>query len=77
MFGRKFIFASEPKVLLRHPCVNKALSLTASRYYLSFGYVPAPFSIYEGIWKLPASHLLKVERDEVAVERYSESFFSS
>ncbi|HYV83641.1 MAG TPA: asparagine synthase (glutamine-hydrolyzing), partial [Pyrinomonadaceae bacterium] len=64
------LFASEPKVLLAHPSVKPALNLQALRQYLSFDYVPAPLSIYEGINKLPAAHKLTLEDGRVEVERY-------
>ena len=70
VFDRKLLFASEPKVLLAHPSVNPTLNLEALRHYLSFDYVPAPLSIYEGIQKLPAAHTLTLEDGEIKVERY-------
>ena len=70
VFDRALLFASEPKVLLAHPAVRPNLNLTALRQYLSFDYVPAPLSIYEGISKLPAAHALTLENGQVKVERY-------
>ena len=70
VFGGKLLFASEPKVLLSHPSVSPSLNYEALRQYLSFDYVPAPLSIYEGIQKLPAAHTLTVENGEIKVERY-------
>jgi asparagine synthase (glutamine-hydrolysing) len=70
VFDKKLIFASEPKALLSHPSVIKELDLQALRYYLSFDYVPAPFSIYKNIKKLPASHFLLVENGEIKIIRY-------
>ncbi|MGZ8847286.1 MAG: asparagine synthase (glutamine-hydrolyzing), partial [Pyrinomonadaceae bacterium] len=70
VFDRTLLFASEPKVLLAHPAVRPNLNLTALRQYLSFDYVPAPLSIYEGISKLPAAHMLTLEDGKVKVERY-------
>jgi len=70
VFDNTLLFASEPKVLLAHPSVKPALNLLALRHYLSFDYVPAPLSIYEGINKLPAAHKLTLERGRVEVERY-------
>ena len=61
VFDNTLLFASEPKVLLAHPSVKPALNLHALRQYLSFDYVPAPLSIYEGINKLPAAHMLTLE----------------
>jgi asparagine synthase (glutamine-hydrolysing) len=70
VFDRTFLFASEPKVLLAHPAVQPRLNLDALRQYLSFDYVPAPLSIYEGIQKLPAAHTLTVEDGRVEVRPY-------
>src|SRR5437773_690578 len=70
VFDRKLLFASEPKVLLAHPAVRPNLNLNALRQYLSFDYVPAPLSIYEGISKLPAAHTLTLEDGQIKVERY-------
>ncbi|MCS6873688.1 MAG: asparagine synthase (glutamine-hydrolyzing) [Pyrinomonadaceae bacterium] len=75
-FDKKLIFASEPKVLLRHPSVSKKLDLKALQYYLSFDYVPAPLSIYEGIRKLPPAHVLKVDKGKVFIEKYWKLTFS-
>ena len=70
IFNGALLFASEPKVLLAHPGVRPALNLQALRQYLSFDYVPAPLSIYEGINKLPAAHTLTLEDGEALVETY-------
>ncbi len=70
VFDNTLLFASEPKVLLAHPSVKSSLNLQALREYLSFDYVPAPLSIYEGIQKLPAAHLLTLEDGIVQTRRY-------
>lgn len=69
-FDGKLIFASEPKVLLENAHVTPELNENALRQYLSFDYVPAPHSIYKGIYKLPAAHVLTVEKGEVKTRRY-------
>ncbi|HJU56707.1 MAG TPA: asparagine synthase (glutamine-hydrolyzing) [Pyrinomonadaceae bacterium] len=70
VFDGTFLFASEAKVLLAHPSVHPRLNLDALRQYLSFDYVPAPLSIYEGINKLTAAHTLTVEDGRVEVRPY-------
>ena len=70
VFANTLLFASEPKVLLAHPAVRPSLNLQALRQYLSFDYVPAPLSIYEGIHKLTAAHSLTLENGRVEIERY-------
>jgi len=70
VFEGRLLFASEPKVLLAHPSVRTRLNLDALRQYLSFDYVPAPLSIYEGIQKLPAAHTLMLEDGRIEVRPY-------
>jgi asparagine synthase (glutamine-hydrolysing) len=70
VFEGNLIFASEPKVLLENPSVEAEINLEALRSFLSFDYVPAPLSIYKNIYKLPAAHLLTVEKGEIKTRRY-------
>ena len=70
VFDGKLLWASEPKALLAHPSVKSELDLDALRQYLSFDYVPAPRSIYKGISKLPAAHMMTVENGEIKTRRY-------
>jgi asparagine synthase (glutamine-hydrolysing) len=70
VFDNVLLFASEPKVLLAHPSVKTSLNLQALRQYLSFDYVPAPLTIYEGINKLPAAHTLVLENGKIETQRY-------
>jgi asparagine synthase (glutamine-hydrolysing) len=70
VFANALLFASEPKVLLAHPAVRSSLNLQALREYLSFDYVPAPLTIYEGINKLPAAHTLTLENGKTKTECY-------
>src|SRR5690606_11020120 len=70
IFAGKLIWGSEPTSLLAHPDVNAELDLNALRHYVSYDYVPAPMSIYKGIQKLPAAHVLTVENGEISIRRY-------
>jgi asparagine synthase (glutamine-hydrolysing) len=70
VFDHTLLFASEPKALLAHPAVRPSLNLQALRQYLSFDYVPAPLSIYEGINKLPAAHTLILEDGKIETDVY-------
>jgi asparagine synthase (glutamine-hydrolysing) len=70
VFDGKLIWASEPKAMLANPAVTAELDLNALRHYVSFDYVPAPMSIYKGIHKLPAAHVLTVENGEAKTRRY-------
>ena len=57
--NHELIFASELKSLLKYPKVDRTLNLLSVQKYLTFGYVPAPHTIYEGIYKLEPGYYLK------------------
>ncbi len=59
------VFASELKGIIKHPGFSRKLSDTAIVNYFTFGYVPEPDSIYEGIKKLPAGHTISVHDGEL------------
>jgi asparagine synthase (glutamine-hydrolysing) len=63
-------FASEIGALYSVPNLRGAVEPAALDLYLTYGYVPAPFSIFTGIRKLPAAHALWVEDGLVRVEPY-------
>ncbi len=58
--GAVFLFASELKALRAHPGFSPEIDRQALAAYLRFGYVPAPWSIYRGVRKLPPAHYLSV-----------------
>ncbi len=62
-----FVFASELKALRRLPQWKPAVNRKALGLLLRFGYIPAPLSIYEGIFKLPAATLLDLGYEEAAL----------
>lgn len=64
------IFASEIKAILRDPAVERRPDLTAIHHYLTYQSVPAPFSAFEGIKKLPPAHYLVCRDGKIRVERY-------
>jgi asparagine synthase (glutamine-hydrolysing) len=53
-----FIFGSELKAVLAHPGLRPEIDRDALALYFSLGYVPAPYTIYRGVWKLRAGSLL-------------------
>ena len=54
----RLTFASELSALERAPELDLRISKAALALFFRQGYVPAPFSIYEGVAKLPPGHLL-------------------
>jgi len=59
--GADIVFASEIKALLRHPLVSRQIDLRSVNKYFTYGYVPTPHSIYEGIHKLEPGTCLEVD----------------
>jgi asparagine synthase (glutamine-hydrolysing) len=66
----KVLFASEPKAIFADPDVPVAADPLAIHHYLTFGYVPSPFSAFRGVRKLPPAHYLLVRDGRVTCERY-------
>lgn len=68
--GRGLLFGSEIKAILQDPEVARELDAEALDAYLSLLYVPAPLTMFRGIRKLPAGHLLVATPDKVTVAEY-------
>ena len=62
-----FVFGSELKALRAYPGFDAPVCREALAQYLRFMYVPAPRSIYQGIFKLEAGCLLTVQDEPPAV----------
>ena len=67
-----FIFGSELTALLQHPRVRPNVSKRALQKYFAYGYIPAPLSIYENVFKLPGGCSLELDTKTLAcrVQRY-------
>ena len=57
-FGGLFLFGSELKALCVHPGWTPQLNRGAIAAYLRHNYIPAPHSIYEGVYKLEPGCIL-------------------
>jgi asparagine synthase (glutamine-hydrolysing) len=70
--GRTLLFASELRALVEHPSVSRDIDSVALADYLTYGYVPFDRSIYRGVNKLPAAHLLECRPADrsVSVRQY-------
>ncbi len=64
------VFGSEVKALLVHPGVARDIDPDGLARYLFFEYLPAPYSIWRGIHKLPAGHRLVWQEGRVEVHPY-------
>ena len=63
--GTAFLFASELKAMRRHPAWEGEVDRDVVPLYLRYNYVPAPWSIYRGIYKLPAGCILTLPQEAV------------
>ncbi len=79
-------FASELKSFRRHPLFSPSLNIDAIALYLRHNYIPAPYSIYEDVYKLLPGHYLTIDKGlnvedriywnfrEIAVSGFSHPF---
>jgi asparagine synthase (glutamine-hydrolysing) len=63
-------FGSELKAILIHPEIGRTLCLAGLDCFLSLNYVPAPWTLVEGIEKLLPGHWLEWRRGTVRTECY-------
>lgn len=65
------IFGSEIKAMLAWPGLQPEVSREALYHYFTYIHTPAPWTMYDGVYKLRAGHYLAVEADgDLRLERY-------
>jgi len=67
-----FLFASELKALHQHSGFSKKMNKDVIPTYMQFGYIPAPYSIFEDTYKLKAGHYIEydLERADYTLHSY-------
>ena len=68
--GADLYFGSELKAIFVHPEIERSLSLAGLDCFLSLNYVPAPWTLVDGIEKLRPGHWLEWHDGEVRSEAY-------
>jgi len=68
--GKRLIFASEIKALLMDPDVAREIDFEALDLYLTLNYIPAPWTIFKNIRKLPPGHHLLLEKGKLSIESF-------
>jgi asparagine synthase (glutamine-hydrolysing) len=70
--GRTFIFGSELKALCAHPGFSPEVDLASVALFLRHSCIPAPYSIYRDVAKLPPGTLLRISANDFnsAPKRY-------
>jgi asparagine synthase (glutamine-hydrolysing) len=66
----QLVFASEPKAIFEDPEVPREVDIEAIHHYLTYGYVPSPWSAFRGVRKLPRAHYLVARDGRFTVSRY-------
>ena len=56
--GKAFVFGSELKAFKAHPAFRGEIDRNALALMMRHNYIPAPYSIYKGIYKLLPGHIL-------------------
>lgn len=57
---KSFVFASELKALREYPGFSNVVSRDVLALYMRYSYIPAPYSIYDDIYKLEAGCVLTI-----------------
>lgn len=66
------VFGSELKTILTCPDIVKEIEPQALDFFLTLEYIPAPFSIFKNIFKLPAGHYLVYQDGKIRLHKYWE-----
>ncbi len=75
-FGETLLFGSELKALRAFPGFNPAVNRDALTLLLRHNYIPAPHSIYQGIYKLPQAHYLRINLGQSAQDDEPKPYWS-
>ena len=74
--GNQFAFASELKAFTALPGFTGEQDMDALHLFTRHNFIPAPWSIYKGIFKLPQAAVLSLSLDELAATRNAHDFLS-
>ncbi|HXG22097.1 MAG TPA: XrtA/PEP-CTERM system amidotransferase [Methylomirabilota bacterium] len=74
--GRKFLFASEMKAILQDPAIRREIDPCALDDYLTYLYIPAPKTIFQGMRKLLPGHTLTVSEQGLQEREYWDLVFA-
>jgi asparagine synthase (glutamine-hydrolysing) len=72
-----FLFGSELSALKQHPAFAPTVDRGALALYLRHAYIPAPYSIYRGVLKVPPASYLVVDPERGPVDPVPEQYWSA
>lgn len=73
----RFSFASEFASILESGLIDKVINHDSIHYYLTFGYIPSPMTIYKDVFKLPPAHILILKDDKITLKPYWQLDYSN
>ncbi len=68
--NEKIVFGSEIKAILKCPDIESVVDPVALNQFLTFEYIPAPYSIFKKIRKLEPGHFLIYQEGDVQIKSY-------
>jgi len=66
----QFVFGSELKSIVQIDSVPREIEPRALDTFLTFEYIPSPYSIFKHVFKLPPGHWLLYENGDVKIQQY-------
>lgn len=67
--GDRLLFASEIKSLLSAG-VERRINLVGLHHFLTYNYVPQPYTMFDGIEHLPPGHFLRIDKQAIEVNKW-------
>ncbi len=68
--ANKLIFGSEIKCILAHPDVDTGFNQSLLGHYFTYGYVPAPDTLFRNIHMLPPGALLRIDQSGIEMRQW-------
>jgi len=68
--NNRLVFGSELKSILQIPDIPRSVEPKALDTFLTFEYIPSPFSIFKNIFKLPPGHWLLYQNGQAKIQQY-------
>ncbi len=68
--NQKLVFASEIKAIIEDKSIERKLSHQALYDYIGFEFVPAPATMFQDIYKIPAGHYLICRNGDITIKQY-------
>jgi asparagine synthase (glutamine-hydrolysing) len=77
LVGETLLFSSELRAILLFDEVSPKIDYNALDLYFTYSFIPSPYTIYEGIHKLPPASFLTYQGGRVTVDQYWDPYRST